>query len=192
MSLLATDALLPDSLRGARNLLGWKLIHKTAEGIASGYIVETEAYHQDDLASHSYGGERNRNAPMFRAAGTIYVYFTYGTHYCVNIVAGPAGRGEAVLIRALEPVGGIELMKKRRGSDVKTQLTNGPAKLVQALGITKAQNGTMIHAGPLRLESGFVPDEIRQTARVGISKAMAEPWRFYIANNPFVSKVPRL
>lgn len=184
--------LLPDSLTAAQNLLGWKLVHETDEGVASGYIVETEAYHQDDVASHSYGGERVRNAPMFKQAGTIYVYFTYGMHYCVNIVAGSVGCGEGVLIRALEPVEGIELMKKRRGVDIEAQLTNGPAKLVQALGITKAQNGMMINSGQLRLEPGITPKEIVQTTRIGISKAIDQPWRFYIKGNPFVSKLAKI
>jgi DNA-3-methyladenine glycosylase len=179
---------LSDALTAARTLLGWKLIHITAEGKTSGYIVETEAYHEDDPASHAFGGPRGRNLPMFETPGTIYVYFTYGMHYCVNIVAGKKGRGEAVLIRALEPLEGITLMHKRRGITDKYKLTNGPAKLVRAMGIDTSLNGTMINSSQLFLESGLKPRKIIQTTRIGITKASHEPWRFYIASNSYVSK----
>lgn len=184
-----TGDLLPDGLSGAKNLLGWKLVHETSEGITGGYIVETEAYNQDDPASHAYGGPTPRNEAMFEEAGTIYVYFTYGMHYCVNIVAGPKGRGEGVLIRALEPVEGIELMRKRRGVEVDLMLTNGPAKLVQAMGITKELNGATINTGSLKLVPGFKPKEIVQTTRIGINKAVDQSWRFYVKDNLFVSKL---
>lgn len=172
-------------------MLGWKLVHKTAEGITSGYIVETEAYNQDDPASHTFRGPRGRNLPMFEEAGTVYVYFTYGMHYCFNLTAGSKGRGEAVLIRALEPLEGIELMQKRRGITDESRLTNGPAKLAQALGITKAHSGEMINQNSLRLEPGFQPKEITQTTRIGIKKAVDQPWRFYVSDNSFVSKPVR-
>lgn len=180
--------LLENSITAAKNLLGWKLIHKTPEGLTSGYVVETEAYHQDDPASHAFGGERPRNSVMYREPGTIYVYFIYGMYYCFNIVTGPVGRGEAVLIRAVEPIQGIELMKRRRGIDDERKLTNGPAKLVQAFGITKAHSGTMINDGALRLEPGIMSEEITQTTRIGITKAADQPWRFFITGNQFVSK----
>lgn len=178
---------LSDVLQAARNLLGWKLVHESPEGKTSGYIVETEAYDMDEPASHAYGGMRVRNAPMYQESGTIYVYFTYGMHYCMNIVTGPKGHGQAVLIRALEPVEGIQLMEKRRGVTGKT-LANGPAKLTQAMGITKNQNNTKLKPGVLYLEPGITPQGVVQTMRIGISKAVDHPWRFYIAGSPYVSK----
>jgi DNA-3-methyladenine glycosylase len=179
---------LSDSLTAAKNLLGWKLVHKSSEGVTSGYIVETEAYDMADPASHSYGGMRVRNAPMYEAAGMVYVYFTYGMHYCMNIVTGSKGHGQAVLIRALEPVAGIELMKKRRGIDGMKQLANGPAKLAQAMGIDRSLNGVRLEENGLFLESGVEVGEVVQTTRIGISKAVDHPWRFYIAGSPYVSK----
>lgn len=179
---------LSDPLTAARSLLGWKLIHQSPEGVTAGYIVESEAYNQADPASHTYRGKRVANAAMFEEAGTIYVYFTYGMHYCVNIVTGPAGHGEAVLLRALEPAEGIELMQKRRHTTDRYNLCSGPAKLVQAMGITMAHGGTHITKGSLRLEPGFVPEQIVQTTRVGISKAQNQPWRFYVKGNPYISR----
>lgn len=179
---------LSDSLTAARDLLGWKLVHESPEGRTSGYIVETEAYTQEDPASHTYGGKRLANAAMFEPAGTIYVYFTYGMHYCVNIVTGEKDHGEAVLIRALEPAEGVDLMRRRRKTDDKRNLCSGPAKLVQAMGITKLHGGTNLMDGSLKLEPGTSPKRIVQTTRVGISKAVDQPWRFYIADNPFISK----
>jgi DNA-3-methyladenine glycosylase len=179
---------LSDAVTGAQNLLGWKLVHDAPEGRTAGYIVETEAYSMEDPASHAFHGLSRRNAAMFEQAGTIYIYFTYGMHYCVNIVTGEAGHGQGALIRALEPVKGIELMKQRRGlSDIR-QLTNGPAKLVQAMGITKRLYGQHVSKSVLRLEPGIKPELVTQTTRVGIKKAVEQPWRFYISGNPFVSK----
>jgi DNA-3-methyladenine glycosylase len=179
---------LTDAVSAAKELLGWKLIHQSPEGLTSGYIVETEAYTMDDPASHTYRGETARNRAMFQEAGTIYVYFTYGMHYCVNIVTGQKGQGQGVLIRALEPVDGIELMKTRRGTQDVAQLTNGPAKLVQAMGITKMNGGLHLASGSLRLVPGIPIHEMVQTKRVGIKKAVDQPWRFYVAGNTFVSK----
>jgi DNA-3-methyladenine glycosylase len=179
---------LSDSLTAARDLLGWRLVHKSPEGITSGYIVETEAYDMADPASHAYGGMRVRNAPMYESAGMVYVYFIYGVHYCMNIVTGPKGHGQAVLIRALEPIEGIELMKKRRGIENERLLTNGPAKLAQALGIGPRQNGVRLEENGLYLEPGIEVSEVVQTTRIGISKAVDHPWRFYIAGNDFISK----
>lgn len=179
---------LSDSLTAARALLGWKLIHKTAEGTTSGYIVETESYDMHDPASHAYGGMRKRNAAMYEVAGTIYVYFTYGMHYCINIVTGEKGHGQGVLIRALEPVDGIELMKHRRGTENLRILTNGPGKLAQAMGINMSQYGHLLNKGDILLEPGFTPAKITQTTRIGISKAVDHPWRFYVTGNQFVSK----
>lgn len=174
------------SVVGARALLGWKLVHETAAGRVSGYIVETEAYDQTDPASHSYKGLTKRNAAMYETAGTIYVYFTYGMHYCLNIVTGAKGHGEAVLIRALEPVEGIGAMMERRQTISKIQLANGPAKLVQALGIASSQNGSLL-GQKIHLEPGFIPEQIIQTTRIGITKAQNQPYRFYIADNSYIS-----
>lgn len=183
----ARDPDLSDALSAARGLLGWKLVHDTPEGRTSGYIVETEAYDMHDPASHAYGGMRGRNVSMYGQAGTIYVYFTYGMHYCVNIVTGPEGNGQAVLLRALEPLSGLELMRQRRVTKNEHLLANGPAKLVQAMGITMAQNNTRL-GGQLRLEPGFDVDNVVVTSRVGIGKAIDRPWRFYVAGSRYVSK----
>ena len=172
---------------GARALLGWKLVHDSTEGRIAGYIVETEAYTQDDPASHTYNGLTKRNGPMFEEAGTVYVYFTYGMHYCVNIVCGVKGYGEGVLIRALEPVEGIDIMQQRRGNHTKQMLTNGPAKVTQALGISREFSGSVI-GDKLHLVAGFTPEMVTQTERVGISKAREQLRRFYISGNPYVSR----
>lgn len=182
---------LSNAVVAARSLLGWKLVHTSPEGRTAGFIVETEAYTEEDPASHAYGGKRLANAALFEPAGTVYVYFTYGMHYCVNIVTGPKDHGEGVLIRALEPVEGIELMRARRPVTHVQALTNGPAKLVQAMGITKLHGGTNLHSGDLRLEPGFRPPAIIQTTRIGISQATDQPWRFLVEGNPFVSKPTR-
>ena len=181
------ECLREGAVPGARALLGWKLVHDTPQGRVAGYIVETEAYRQDDPASHAFRGSTSRNAAMFEEAGTVYVYFTYGMHYCVNIVCGQKGYGEGVLIRALEPIEGLELMRERRSVSTDTQLTNGPAKLTKALGVTLEQTGSVLGEG-LHLERGFTPEMIVQTERIGISKAKEQPWRFYVSNNPYVSR----
>lgn len=180
---------LDNALQAAKSLLGYKLIHDSSEGTTSGIIVETEAYLSIDPASHTYRGKTARNKVMFGSAGHAYIYLTYGKHYCLNVVTGPKGNGQAVLIRALEPLTGVELMKKRRGRININELTNGPAKLVQALGISKADYGAyLLDGGKLRLEPGPSPDEVTQTFRIGIKQAIDKPWRFYITDNPFVSK----
>ncbi len=143
-----------------------------------------------DAASHSYRGKTPRTEVMFGPAGHLYVYFTYGMHYCVNIVTGPAGRGEAVLIRALEPFKGLELMRHRRGNVPDVQLTSGPAKLTKAMGINKTHNGaSVLSGGSFRLLPGIKPADIVQTTRIGISRETTKPWRFYIAGNPYVSRL---
>jgi len=153
-------------------------------------IVETEAYDQTDVASHSYKGQTNRTKVMFGAAGHLYVYFTYGMHYCCNIVVGPADHGAAVLIRAVEPVEGKEDMALRRRGRSGIELANGPAKLCQALAISKPLNGHDLSLKPLRLiaQDKLQTSEIVQTTRIGISRGKDVPWRFYIRGNPYVSK----
>jgi DNA-3-methyladenine glycosylase len=175
------------SLTAAKGLLGWKLTCHSSEGVASGYIVETEAYRADDPASHTYKGVDKRNAVMFGPAGGIYVYLSYGLHYCMNIVTGSDGIGEAVLIRAMEPVDGRELMMCRRRTADPLQLMSGPAKLTQALGVTLADNGLYL-GEKLALEPGKVIDQVVQTTRVGITKAAHQPWRFYEAHSPYISR----
>lgn len=180
---------LGNALSAAPALLGCLFVHENSEGITSGYIVETEAYLSTDAASHSYKGKTPRTEVMFGPPGYLYVYFTYGLHYCVNIVTGPAGSGEAVLIRALEPVQGIKLMRLRRAGKTDNQLTNGPAKFAKALGIDRSHNGEPVYArGNFRLLPGFMPAKIIQTTRIGIRRTVDKPWRFYVAGNPYVSK----
>jgi DNA-3-methyladenine glycosylase len=178
------------SLQAAPLLLGCTLARKLPGGMVKFKIVETEAYHQADPASHSYAGLTGRTAPMFKAGGHIYVYFTYGMHYCLNIVTGPSGVGEAVLLRAAEPLAGIDLMQQNRGITNINNLANGPAKLAQALGIRDTKlSGTKLSRANIWLEP--VPQakgsEIVTTTRIGIKKAVDQPWRFYIKDNPFVS-----
>jgi DNA-3-methyladenine glycosylase len=183
-SFFAKDA--PDL---AEALLGCKLVHKTPEGITSGIIVETEAYSQEDAASHSARGETPRTKVMFGPPGFAYVYFTYGMHYCFNVVSSREGHGSGVLIRALEPVEGIELMKERRNKENLQELCNGPAKLVQAMGITLKDYGKPLFKGDLYVEESVKTDvKIAVGQRIGISQAIDVPWRFWNENSPFVSR----
>lgn len=169
----------------AQKLLGMNLVNETFEGKTVGKIIEVEAYLFDDPASHSFNGKTPRNSPMFEKAGMIYVYFIYGTHYCFNIVSNKEGVGEAILIRALEPVEGMDLMKRRRG---KEDLCNGPAKLVQAMGITKEDNMKSLVNGNFRLEEGYDKDfKIVKSKRIGITKGKSLKLRFYLKGNKFVS-----
>jgi DNA-3-methyladenine glycosylase len=153
-------------------------------------IVETEAYDQTDVASHSYKGRTERTDVMFGPSGYLYVYFTYGMHYCCNIVVGEQGYGAAVLIRAVEPINGQEILEKKRGR-TGIEVTNGPAKLCQALTIDKRLNGHDLTNRELMLVSqpAVSFEQIVQTTRIGISQAKEVPWRFYIKNNLFVSKL---
>ena len=181
----------------AKELLGKTIMHELPEGITAGRIVETEAYMgPEDKAAHSYGGRRTaRNEVMYGEKGHAYVYLIYGMYFCLNITAGAVpGKPEAVLLRALEPVAGGEIMSKRRhvvhGS--KAHLTNGPGRLCMAMGITKTQNKTDLTAPPLYVKDApAVPqEEIVETTRIGIDYAgewKSKPWRFYIKENAYVS-----
>lgn len=153
-------------------------------------IVETEAYDQTDAASHSYNGRTPRTDIMFGPPGRLYVYFTYGMHYCCNIVTEDESVGSAVLIRAVEPIDGISHMESRR-KKTGIDTTNGPAKLCQAMDIDKRLNGHDLTRSPLKLiiQDPLSADAIVNTIRIGISKAKDVPWRFYIKDNPFVSKI---
>lgn len=174
----------------APRLLGSYLVRELDGRKLVGRIVEAEAYDQADAASHSYRGRTPRTEVMFGPAGHLYVYFSYGMHYCCNIVTGPEGHGSAVLIRAVEPLEGLEVMKLLRHGVAERQLTNGPGKVCQALGIDKRFNGHDLRTAPLVLvlKEPLPADRITQGTRVGITKAVAEPWRFYIKDSPFVSK----
>jgi DNA-3-methyladenine glycosylase len=174
----------------APRLLGCILERHLDGQILRARIVETEAYDQTDVASHSYKGKTPRTEIMFGPAGHLYVYFTYGMHYCCNIVVGEEGYGAAVLLRALEPIEGLKTMEERRGRRGK-EVTNGPAKLCQAFGIDKAMNGHDLHGGELRLipQPALESSGIVQTTRIGISQGKDVPWRFYVKDNEYVSKV---
>lgn len=223
----------------AKALLGCELVHESLDGITSGIIVETEAYHESDEASHSFKSRTKRIEVMFGPGGHVYVYFTYGMHWCFNVTADKKGVGAAVLIRALEPSEGIEIMKKRRGFSQSTHLSamqgnneqrakrtieydergaqaddaavpqklvgvagpaghhdkalrglcDGPAKLVQAMGISKSDYGKSLYEAGLYIKKPALKKfEIASGPRIGISKAKYKPWRFWIKDNPFISR----
>lgn len=181
---------LKDTVTVARQLLGCTLVHDSADGLTSGRIVETEAYLAADEASHSFRGQTARNSVMFGPPGHVYVYFIYGAHFCMNAVTQPEGVAEAVLVRALEPLDGLPLMEARRRTTNARHLCSGPGKLCQALGITGAQNGAPLFSGPLRIFAGeaVADGEIVATTRIGITKASDLPLRFYLSDNPYISK----
>lgn len=183
------DFLSDDAVQVAPRLLGCELIMDLPEGRVRARIVETEAYDESDAASHSYRGKTLRTEVMFGEAGHLYVYFTYGMHYCGNVVTGQTGSGQGVLIRAVEPLEGEEILATRRHKSG-VEVTNGPAKWCQAFGITKAWNGHDLREAPLRLwDAPLRPDErIISTKRIGIKKAVDELRRFYIAQNPYISR----
>ena len=168
-----------DAVTVARQLIGWRLYTQDANGLVGGIIIETEAYTQEDAASHSYNGQTKRNQIMFGPAGHIYVYFTYGMHYCMNIVTGKNGEGQAVLIRALVPDSGLDSMRNRRNNRPDTELTNGPAKLCQALAIDAKDNGAEIGNGRFVLLPPLNEKfNVTATKRIGISKEKDKLWRF--------------
>ena len=184
-----------DTVELARNLLGCLLVHGTPDGVAAGMIVETEAYvGAIDKACHAYRNRSERTEIMYGDGGFAYVYFIYGMHHCFNVVTGPAGEGNAVLIRALEPVIGLDLMRKRRQTNQLQILCNGPGKVCQALAITKGEYGMDLcdPAGPLRLvRFRHIPDNrITSSPRINVAyaeEAAAWPWRFYVKDNMYVS-----
>jgi DNA-3-methyladenine glycosylase len=173
----------------ARDLLGCVLSHETPEGRAAGRIVEVEAYlGEDDPASHAFRGPTPRARIMFEEGGRVYVYRSYGAHWCMNVVCEPRGRAGAVLVRALEPVEGVDLMRARRGRDDLEALCSGPGKLAQALGIDLSHNGGCLRTGVLRLGRGVPPAEIAVSARIGITRNADAPLRFFEAGSRFVSR----
>jgi len=180
-----------NSVKVAEKLLGKLLVRELPEGKLIGKIVEVEAYGgRDDPASHAYRGKTPRNQVMFGKPGLAYIYFTYGMHYCLNVKAEREGVPGAVLIRALEPIEGIEIMKKNRGIEKITELTNGPAKLTKALRITTELNGWDLTLGK-KLFICKPPHEekfkIVAAPRIGRKAGTERLWRFYIRDNAFVS-----
>lgn len=172
-------------------LLGKLLVRHTPDGMVSGRIVEVEAYRaSEDPASHAYRGPGNRNAPMFAEPGHAYIYFTYGAHHCFNVVVEPEGSAAAILVRAIEPVDGIEIMQTRRPQSSLRDLTRGPGRLCAAYGLTRDQNCTDLTSDMLYLsDSGTVPDaeSICVSGRIGINVGTDLPWRFFLKDSQFVS-----
>ncbi len=193
---------LHDTLTLSQRLLGCELVHESEEGTTAGVIVETEAYLWGDPACHAYRKKTKRNEAMFGSAGTLYVYLIYGMYYCVNVVGGPEEQGEAVLIWALKPTLGLDLMKERRQLNARTlkpmekkkvltekDLCSGPGKLVQAMGIRPTHNFSSLSGGPLYITTPTIKDvDMVTTTRIGITQGTELPYRFYIRNNRFVSK----
>jgi DNA-3-methyladenine glycosylase len=180
------------TLEVARALIGKTLSRRTAEGVTAGVIVETEAYVSAiDPSAHGFRGKTPRNATMFGPPGHAYVYFTYGMHHCLNIVTEGEGVAAAVLLRALEPTAGIALMRSRRGERIADRdLARGPGRLCAALALTLADNGLDLCGDALWLEDtpDFPPDApIAATPRIGIAQAADWPWRFVLADSPWVS-----
>jgi DNA-3-methyladenine glycosylase len=176
----------------APDLLGRVLVHRLPDGTRlAGRIVETEAYEPGDPASHGYRGPTPRNATMFGPPGRLYVYFTYGNHWMANVVARRLGEGSAVLLRALEPVAGLDQMARRRGRDGRLDLCSGPGKLCQALGIDRSLDGAdLVRGTSIWLEEGIMtPSEaVAIGTRVGISAGLEHPWRYREAKSAFVSR----
>ncbi len=190
------------TLQVACDLLGKHIVRKVAAKLLVGKIIEVEAYCKGDPASHAFHGKTKRNDVMFWEGGHLYVYFTYGMHFCANVVTGNEGIGEAVLIRAVEPLAGIELMKiNRYGSNESLNLkslnhkslinlSNGPAKFCQAFGITRAENGVnLINSEIIIFKAKTIPSKlIERSVRIGIRVGLEKKWRFYVKGNPWVSK----
>lgn len=185
-----TRSELPDDTASlARTLIGKVVVRELPEGIASGRIVETEAYVTGDAAGHGYRGMTPRNRSLFLEPGHAYVYLAYGISYMLNVSSEMAGVGTGVLIRALEPLEGIALMRLNRGIDRLRDLARGPGRLAQALRIDRSLDGLdLCRKGPLWLaRDDHEPDEIGESVRIGISKDADRLLRFYVRKSPFVS-----
>jgi DNA-3-methyladenine glycosylase len=168
----------------ARELLGWTFL---VDGVG-GVIVETEAYGPNDPASHSYGGPTRRNATMFGPAGRLYVYRSYGIHWCANVVCDETDVGAAVLLRALEPTKGIERMRSRRGVDDPTLLCSGPGRLTQALDISGDHDGAALDGPPFELAPPADGSEVVASPRVGITQGADRHWRYTRKGSTYVSR----
>ncbi|KUO48860.1 MAG: hypothetical protein APF76_09415 [Desulfitibacter sp. BRH_c19] len=179
-----------DTVTVAEELLGCLLIHNTPKGPIGGYIVETEAYlGYDDPACHSCRGATKRNEVMFLGSGLVYVYLIYGLYYCLNFTTASDDKPEAVLIRAIEPLTGIETMQSNRNRIGEKDLCSGPGKLAQALEVDLKLNGTKVgEKVAIKVGKDILQKQIVKTTRVGLSQAADLPLRFYIRNNPFISK----
>jgi DNA-3-methyladenine glycosylase len=171
----------------APELVGCTLL---VEGVG-GRIVEVEAYDGEDPASHGYGGPTERNRSMFGPPGHAYVYRSYGVHWCLNLVCDQAGRAEAVLVRALEPTEGLDVMRERRGVTDERLLCSGPGRLCQALGVTRAHDGLPLDAPPFELVRSAAPAEVVRGPRVGITRAAELPWRYGLRGSRFLSRALR-
>jgi DNA-3-methyladenine glycosylase len=204
---LSRSFYLRPTLQVARELIGKYFIRRIGKNLLMGKIVEVEAYRSNDPASHSFRGKTNRNSVMFCEGGYLYVYFTYGMHFCANIVTGPKGIGEAVLIRAVEPLVGIEVMTKNRFPNLCSEgayasgvqslnhkillnLSNGPAKFCQAFGLARNENGLDLTDSEIRITEGeSIPSKlIKRSSRIGIQQGVEKKWRFFIKGNPWVSR----
>jgi len=168
----------------ARELIGAELL---VDGVG-GPIVELEAYTADDPASHAYRGRTPRNASMFGPAGHAYVYRSYGLHWCLNVVCGPEGIANALLVRALEPRHGLDLMRARRGVESERLLCSGPGRLCQALGVTLAHDGLPLDEPPFELLPRAHPYGLVTGPRIGLTKAVERPWRYGADGSPFLSR----
>lgn len=189
MQTLPWEFYVRDAATVARQLLGKQLIHETAAGMMVGTIVETEAYRShDDPGCHAARGKTARNAPMFAQGGQAYVYFIYGMHHCFNVVTGPEGKGEAVLIRALAPLEGIPIMMQNRRQQKVLLLCNGPGKLCQALGIDMGCNRLNLRQKPLYITAGEDIPDVTVTTRVGLTRGSNLFLRYYSTGSPFVSR----
>jgi DNA-3-methyladenine glycosylase len=171
-------------LEVARDIIGATLM----VGSCGGRIVEVEAYHHTDPAAHSYIGPTPRNAVMFGPPGFVYVYRSYGIHWCMNFVCEAEGSASAVLLRAIEPTEGLGLMRRRRGVAEPRNLCSGPGKVCEALGITRDHNGLAIDAAPFALTAREGDVEVVRGVRIGITKAVEKPWRFGLKGSAFLSK----
>lgn len=168
----------------APQLIGVTLL---VDGVG-GRIVEVEAYDQDDPASHGFPGPTARTASMFGPPGQAYVYRSYGVHWCLNLVCAAAGRAEAALVRALEPTSGLETMRERRGLEAPGALCSGPGKLCQALGISRALDGLPLDEPPFELLAREGEPALAVGPRIGITRAVEQPWRYGLADSPFLSR----
>jgi DNA-3-methyladenine glycosylase len=177
------------TLAVAKDLLGHFLVHETPHGVLIGRLVEVEAYHgPTDPASHAYR-MTPRSLIMWGPPGTAYVYFTYGNHYCMNVVTEPDGTAGAVLFRAVEPVAGVDIMRTRRHVGEDRLLTSGPGRLTQAMGIGRSHNGADLTRPPLYLARGRGgPVPVRTSPRIGVRVATNRWWRFYIPTSRYVSR----
>ena len=181
---LKPENFLADAHEVARALIGATLL----VGGVGGRIVETEAYDHEDPASHSFSGPTPRNQAMFGPPGRAYIYRSYGIHWCLNFVCREEGHGAGVLVRAIEPLAGIDLMRARRGLEGLKLLCSGPGRVGQALGITRELNALRLDRQPFAMLPAEQPVPVVAGPRIGISKAMDVPWRFGLAGSAFLSR----